>query len=189
MNKLYTSIFSAVIILFMMIVPITVHGQMYNDGGLRLRVWAHKVWSAANCGDIGDQEYNIQDIRARVRDASGTGYITSPGGFNVAFWGAENRFYSFNPNQMNTVNSAGLPLEADGYKMLDVTYSGSQVPTEFQVYLGQAFEDDCYGDILSCGQGAPRVYDNCCCLFGVCALGDDYYAGSIGWGAVNFRGG
>ncbi|MBK9329701.1 MAG: T9SS type A sorting domain-containing protein [Sphingobacteriales bacterium] len=189
MIRLYKNGAFGILMLFLMTLPQHLFGQMYNDGGLRLRVWAHKVWSAANCGDIGDQEYNIQDIQARVRDAAGTGYITSPSGFNAAFWGAENRFYSFNPNQMNNVNSAGLPLEAEGYKMLDITYSGSQVPVEFQVYLGKAFEDDCYGDILSCYQGAPRQYDECCCLFGVCALGDDYFAGSAGWTAVNFRGG
>ena len=169
----------------------SVQAQMYNDGPIRLRVWVHKVWSSANCGDLGIQEYNIKGIRARVRDASGTGYITSPAGFNVSFWGDNNRFYRLtSPNECRVIQNAGTPADgANGYRILDVTYPNTQVPIQFETFLTSAFEDDCTGDGLSCGQGSELNYDECCCLFGICALSDDYLVNSTGWDVVNFRSG
>lgn len=73
--------------------------QLYNDGPIRLRVWAHKVWSSSNCGELGNNEYAIENIRARVLSGGGASYITSPNGFGCTFWGSNNRYYSFNPNQ------------------------------------------------------------------------------------------
>ena len=157
----------------------------YNDGPIRLRVWAHKVWSNANCGDIGDQEYIIKDIRARTSNVAG-GFITSAAGLNLSFWGSENRYY--NMSQLHAVNvPGGVPLDGNGYRLLDVSYAGTQVPTQFEVYIGSAFENDCTGDGLSCGSGSEMTYEGCCCLFGVCALGDDYLYTGSGWSTVNFR--
>ena len=158
---------------------------IYNDGPIRLRVWAHKVWSNANCGDIGDQEYLMRDVRARASNVSG-GFITSPSGLNISFWGSENRYYTM--SQLHAVNvPGGVSLDANGYKLLDVSYAGTQVPSQFDVYLGSAFENDCTGDALSCGSGSELSYEGCCCLFGVCALGDDYLYTGSGWTTVNFR--
>ncbi len=159
----------------------------YNDGPLRLRVWAHKVWSNANCGDIGGQEYLIRDVRARASNVAG-GYITTPSGLTISFWGSENRYY--NMSQLHgALVPGGVPLDGNGYKLLDVNYSGTQVPSQFDVYIGSAFENDCYGDVLSCGQGSEATYEGCCCLFGVCALSDDYLYSGTGWTTVNFRSG
>lgn len=156
----------------------------YNDGPIHLRVWVNKVWSNANCGDIGDQEYVIKDIRARVSNTSG-GYVTSPSGFNLSFWGPENRY--FDMGQMHQANVPfGMFLEPNGYKLLDVYYS-TQAPSQFDVYIGSAFENDCYGDVLSCYQGSEMTYEGCCCLFGVCALSDDYLYTGTGWTTVDFR--
>ena len=157
----------------------------YNDGPIRLRVWIHKVWSSANCGDLGDQEYIIKDIRARVSNTTG-GFITSPGGLNLSFWGNENRYYDM--TQLHAaIIPGGVSLDGNGYKLLDVSYPGTQVPSQFDVYIGTAFENDCYGDFLSCGQGSEQTYEGCCCLFGVCALGDDYLYSGVGWNNINFR--
>lgn len=159
----------------------------YNDGPIRLRVWVHKVWSNTNCGDIGDQEYLIRDIRARTSNVA-SGYITSPAGLALSFWGDENRYYSMSQLHSASV-PGGVPLEANGYRLLDVSYSGTQVPSQFDVYVGSAYENDCYGDLLSCGDGSEFSYEGCCCLFGVCALSDDYLYTGSGWTTVNFRGG
>lgn len=171
------------------------YSQLYNDGPVRLRVWAHKVWSSANCGELGNNEYAIENIQARVLSGGGSSYITSPTGFKCSFWGANNRYYSFNPNQMHVVNNAGRPLQAQGYNLLDVTYpSGVTVPNQFEVYTASAYEEDCTGDFLSCGQGTELVFDECCCVNipfvgRVCASGDDYNATSSSWQVVRFRGG
>ncbi|MCC6516200.1 MAG: hypothetical protein IT275_07565, partial [Chitinophagales bacterium] len=45
--------------------------QTYNDGRISLKVWVHKVWSNANCGEIGNQEYVIKNIQARVLGSGG----------------------------------------------------------------------------------------------------------------------
>lgn len=143
------------------------YSQLYNDGPIRLRVWVHKVWSSANCGEyiISNDEYAIENIQARVLSGGGASYITSPAGFNCSFWGGNNRYYSFNPNQMHAVNAVGRPLQAEGYNLLDVTYpSGVTVPSRFEVYTATAYEEDCTGDFLSCGQGSELNFDECCCV-------------------------
>ena len=171
------------------------YAQMYNDGPIRLRVWVHKTWSSANCGEIGNKEYAIEDIRARVLSGGGSSYISSPSGFGCTFWGDNNRYFSFNPNQMHLVRNQGLPLEANGYKLLDVSYAtGVTVPNSFDVYATNAYEEDCTGDFWSCGQGSELVYDQCCCvnipfIGRVCASSDDYIATSSSWQQVAFRGG
>lgn len=45
---------------------------------------------------------------------------------------------------MHAVRSVGLPLETNGYKLLDVSYpSGVTVPNLFEVYTTDAYEEDC----------------------------------------------
>jgi hypothetical protein len=184
MNKIYKKFF-LILIIVVSARSVSFSQVNYNDGPIRLRVWIHKVWSSANCGDIGDQEYVMKDLRARVSNTSG-GYITSPSGLNLSFWGNENRYYDM--GQMHQANIPfGVFLDPNGYKLLDVPYGGTQVPSQFDVYIGNAFENDCYGDALSCGQGSEMSYEGCCCLFGVCALGDDYLYTGTGWTTVNFR--
>lgn len=171
------------------------NAQLYNDGPIRLRVWAYKVWSSANCGEIGDQEYAIKNIQARV-DNGGGAYITSPSGLNIAFNGSENRYYSLtNPGAQYSAGTslAGLPQGANGVQLLNITYSTAQVPYSFQVTFGQSFEEDCQGDFLSCGQGNTLNFDQCCCVSipfvgTVCASSDDYDAYGA-WTNVNFRAG
>ncbi|MBK6276309.1 MAG: PKD domain-containing protein [Saprospirales bacterium] len=183
------------IAILLVIIANTAFSQLYNDGPIRLRVWAHKVWSSSNCGELGNNEYAIENIRARVLSGGGASYISSPNGFGCTFWGSNNRYYSFNPNQMHAVRSVGLPLEANGYKLLDVNYpSNVTVPSLFEVYTTDAYEEDCTGDFLSCGQGTELNYDECCCVNipfvgRVCASGDDYLSTTNSWQNVFFRGG
>lgn len=186
MNKFYKSILVFVFVMFVSYLT-SFTQTIYNDGPIRLRVWVHKVWSSANCGEIGNKEYVMRDVRVRVSNTSG-GYTTSPAGFNIRFDGANNRYWDRTQYAGVQVPS-GVVNEANGYRVLDVTFSGSQAPTEFDVYLGQAWEDDCSGDVLSCGQGSAWTYEGCCCLFGVCALSDDYRYSGSGWSTVGFRGG
>jgi hypothetical protein len=186
MNNVYTKFFGFLITL-LLLNNVAFSQVIYNDGPLRLRVWVHKVWSSANCGEIGNKEYVMKDVRARVSNTSG-GYTTSPSGFNITFSGSNNRYWD--RTQYSGVQlPGGVVNEANGYRVLDVTFSGSQAPTEFQVYLGESWEDDCNGDVLSCGGGSSWTYEGCCCLFGVCALGDDYRYSGVGWSTVNFRSG
>jgi hypothetical protein len=173
----------------------SVKAQLYNDGPIRLKVWAYKVWSSANCGELSDQEYAIKNIQARVDNGTGA-YITSPSGVNVAFNGNENRYYaltSLGGQYSSGTSFAGLPQGTNGVQLLNVTYSGTQVPYQFQVTFGQSFEEDCQGDFLSCGQGNTMVFDQCCCISipfigTVCASSDDYDTYG-NWTSVNFRAG
>lgn len=157
----------------------------YNDGPVRLRVWAHKAWSSANCGEIGNKEYIIKDVLARVNN-NGV-YQSSTSGLSLSFNGSASRY--FNLPTGNDRVPAGMVSDANGYRLLDVTYNGTAVPDRFQVYLGSAYEEDCTGDGLSCGQGSAFSMDECCCLFGICALSDDYFISSSGWADVFYRGG
>lgn len=169
---------------------ISSNAQLYNDGPIRLRVWAHKVWSSANCGEFvpdNDKEYTIRDIAARVDNGNGT-YIQSSAGLNIQFTGPSNRYYPL-PQAGSTV-PAGIVTDAVGYKLLDVTYPTTKVPYMFDVTFGSSFENDC--PELICG-GNRMTNDECCCvtipLVGtICAQSDDYEAFG-NWTAVNFRGG
>lgn len=187
MNKLYYKNF-LVLLLFLLCSNFIFSQVNYNDGPIRLRVWAYKFWSSANCGEIGNQEYSIKDIRARVSNTTG-GYTTSPGGFNVFFDGNENRYWDC--SSLLSTDNPPSACGANGYQLLDVSYGlgTTQAPSQFEVYIGSAFENDCEGDVLSCGDGNRKTYEGCCCLFGVCALADDYLYTGIGWNAVNFRAG
>lgn len=163
----------------------SLQAQNYNDGRIRLRIWIHKVWSNSNCGEIGNQEYRFKGIRARVPNGSG-GFAYS-NSYNIAYSGDNNRYYDasqFSPTP-GTLSYDGV---GTGYKILDNSYSSTLVPKQFEVIMSEAFEEDCESSgLLDCNQGTYNIYDQCCCLFGICASSDEYL-GSGSWTSVLFRG-
>ncbi|HNG71116.1 MAG TPA: T9SS type A sorting domain-containing protein [Chitinophagales bacterium] len=169
--------------------------QTYNDGRISLKVWVHKVWSNANCGEIGNQEYVIKNIQARVL-GSGGNYITSPSGNMITFDGDNNRYWNASGGGAFTASGfpfGGYDAAGFGYKLLDVNYTSTEAPFAFDVIIGQAYEDDCDGTLLSCNQGSRALYDKCCCvnlpLIGTVCAQSDEYQGTSSWTGVNFRGG
>ncbi len=159
------------------------YSQAYNDGAMRLRVWVHKVWSDANCSEIGDQNYVMDNIRIRTPFNSAGGYDYSNTGFGIRFDGNEARY--FDKTQYVEVHNVGSPNEANGYKILDKTYTGGAAPYYFEWISNSAWENDCPNAL--CGGG---VWDyGSCCLFD--AESDDDYATKTNWTSnpCFFRGG
>ncbi len=172
-------------LIFLLLSGIYVQAQNYNDGRIRLRVWIHKVWSNSNCGEIGNQEYRFKGVRCRIPDGSG-GFAYS-NSYNIAFSGDNNRYYDAS---QFTPTPAAMSYDgvASGYKIIDNSYPATLVPNQFEVIMSEAFEEDCESSgLLDCGQGTYNIYDQCCCLFGICASSDEYL-GSGQWTGVLFRG-
>jgi hypothetical protein len=182
-NNLQKKIFSLLLLQLLMLS--VSFSQNYNDGRIRLRVWINKVWSNSNCGEIGNQEYRFKGIRARIPDGSGGfSYSTS---YNIAYSGDNNRYYD--ASQFSPTPAATNDGVATGYRIIDNTYTTTLAPNQFEVIMSEAFEEDCESSgILDCWQGTYNVYDQCCCLFGICASSDEYL-GSGTWTSVLFRGG
>lgn len=162
-----------------------------NDGRIRLRVWLHKVWTNANCDDLGGQEYVYRGIRVRpTTDITGIGW--SPSGVNVRADGEENRWWSRTQwtGLQLPAGSSTWPMtqDANGVMLLDVTYSSTSAPTTFDWSVAEMWEDDDTNCIWPCDGGTSNWTYNpsfCCGL-----LGDDNYVGYIQSSVVNpFRGG
>jgi hypothetical protein len=202
MNNIYTKIIYFTILLFCSIATDIYFTQnltaqptgpyTLNDGQIRLRVWASKVWTNANCSDPGAQEYVYRGIRVKPHDdINGTGW--SPGGVNVKMSGDENRWWDLgslaaSDRQVPAGNSTWpMTVSATGIQLLDVTYSASQVPTAFDWSISESWEDDHTPCIWPCDSyTSPWTYESSWCCG---ALGDENYMGYQQGLAINpFRG-
>jgi hypothetical protein len=162
-----------------------------NDGSVRLRVWLHKVWTNANCDDLGEQEYVYRGIRVRPNsDITGLGW--SPLGFSIRADGDENRWFARNEwaGLMLPSGTPEFPMttDANGVLMMDVTYNSDQTPKFFDWSVLEMWEDDDTDCPFPCSGGSnPWVYNSSFCCG---ALGDDSYVGyQQEIAARSFRGG
>ncbi len=128
--------------------------QTLNDGGIRLRIWLHKMWSNANCieDDINflanETDHVWKDIQVRVPNANG-GFDPSANGLSMYFEGyGSNKWMRV--DEATGVFLGGLadiffPMEdpaTKGRKIYDRTYNLKNVPKNFQWRLGQYYEKD-----------------------------------------------
>lgn len=147
----------------------------YNDGGIYLKVWVHKVWSSADCFE----DYNpfssgadpvFKDIRVRVPNPSG-GFYYSLGGLSLSY-DSKGSHKWWQVNQASSVQSGGAPLESaniKGYKIFDRVFPGTDAPTGFEWRVGEIYEKDACGGDFTYRDFQPNPFGSNFCLDG-----DDY---------------
>ena len=167
--------------------PAGLQAQFYNDGQIRLQIWAHKLWS--NVDDalcLSGPDYVFRNVQVRVPNPGG-GWNTSPAGLNYRTDNSDmNLWYNFDPlvagKTFRQIPGGGgfhpMNVEAPGIKVFDRTYAGTVAPNSFQWIIGEAFEDDC---------GDAWTYQSSCGFLGL--EGDDARVFGSWNNAINgFRG-
>ena len=178
--------------------------QTLNDGGIRLKVWLHKMWSNASCveDDINfltdGADHVWKDIQIRVPNANG--------GFDYSAQGLSMYFEGFGANRWMRIDQAdelflgGLadiffPLEdpaVKGRKIFDRTYNGRRVPFNFQWKIGEYYEKDgCLFGLFADELWFVYQEQNFFSFnpLEICPDGDDNYISNSSWQAtpVSFR--
>lgn len=130
-----------------------IEAQTLNDGGIRLRVWIHKLWANASCWEDNFQggagaDHVFKDIQVRVPNGSG-GFEYSRAGLTMYFEG-EGSNHWMDMNDADVIFLGGLadlffPKEdpaTKGRKIYDRTFNGKQVPADFGWKIGEYYEKD-----------------------------------------------
>ena len=136
--------------------------QTLNDGGIRLRIWLHKMWSNASCieDDINfltdGADHVWKDIQVRVPNGNG-GFNFSPLGLSMYFEGyGANRWMRIDEADgvfLGALADIIFPMEdpaTKGRKIYDQTYNAKRTPFNFGWKLGEYYEKDgCFFGLLA----------------------------------------